>query len=87
MTGSTLFVLFAWEMVRTDHFSTAAGTEVAGPINWVPPPSARTLRIDDSVQVEGWRRHRCLAQHHVHLPSMVDLVIEQMTAATCAVST
>jgi hypothetical protein len=38
------------------------------------------LRIDDAVQVERWRRHRSLTQHHVDLPSMVRLVIEQMTA-------
>ena len=32
------------------------------------------------MQVEGWRRHLGLTQHHVNLPSMVRLVIEQMTA-------
>jgi hypothetical protein len=32
------------------------------------------------MQVEGRRRHLGLTQHHVNLPSMVRLVIEQMTA-------
>jgi hypothetical protein len=42
--------------------------------------SMRALRIDDAVQVERWRRNRGLTQHHVDLPSMVRLMIEQMTA-------
>src|SRR5580765_6198190 len=43
---------------------------------WTPD----VLRIDDAVQVERWRGHRRLTQHYVDLPSMVCLVIEQMSA-------
>jgi hypothetical protein len=43
-------------------------------------PISSILRIYDAMQVEGWRRHLGLTQHYVNLPSMVRLVIEQMTA-------
>jgi len=42
--------------------------------------SSQALRIDDAVQVERRRPHWSLTQHHVHLRSMVRLVIEQVTA-------
>lgn len=42
--------------------------------------SSPSLRIDDPVQVECWRPNRGLTQHNVHLPAMVRLVVEQMTA-------
>jgi hypothetical protein len=43
-------------------------------------PDPRSLRIDDAVQVERWRGYWRLTKHQMDLPSMVRLVIEQMTA-------
>jgi hypothetical protein len=36
------------------------------------------LGIDDAVQIEGWRLHRSLAEHHMDLSAMVCLMIEKM---------
>jgi hypothetical protein len=38
------------------------------------------LRIEDAVQIKGRRCHCRLTQHHVDLPPMVRLVVEQVTA-------
>ena len=60
-------------MART--FSTVSAGLTAGALS-----SNRSLRIEYAVQIQGWRRRRGLTQHHVDLPSMVRLVIEQVAA-------
>ena len=50
------------------------------PTSRIPFPVSEPtcLRIHDAMQIQGWGRHSSLTQHHVNLPSMVRLVVEQM---------